>query len=209
MFNNLGIVKFFPWTEGGGGIGGGPEFEGGGIDVDLPIDSGGPPGGGEGDGGGIGGGGGGAGDDALTTAVDYMNMDVKYYKINLESTKTNMYGEALEKWYYPPLEVKCIIERAEIVNGDDEFGVTVSNDIVVKIPRSSLETYGFFPEVGDIVMDREKMYEINSIDQNFITLPGGTGAQSTTGDTAGVTILFILKGYLTRITKLNLIEYYQ
>ena len=26
---------------------------------------------------------------------------------------------------------------------------------------------------GDVVMDREKMYEINSIDQNFITLPGG------------------------------------
>ena len=206
MFNNLGIVKFFPWTEGGGGIGGGPEYDGGGVTPEDPIGPGDTPGGGDG---GPGGGDGGPGDDALTTAVDYMNMDVKYYKINLESTKTNMYGEALEKWYYPPLQVKCIIERAEIVNGDDEFGVTVSNDIVVKIPRSSLDVYGFFPEVGDVVMDREKMYEINSIDQNFITLPGGTGAQSTTGDTAGVTVLFILKGYLTRITKLNLIEYYQ
>ena len=206
MFNNLGIVKFFPWTEGGGGIGGGPEYDGGGIGIDDPIGPGDTPGGGDG---GPGGGDGGPGDDALTTAVDYMNMDVKYYKINLESTKTNMYGESLEKWYYPPLQVKCIIERAEIVNGDDEFGVTVSNDIVVKIPRSSLETYGFLPEVGDVVMDREKMYEISSIDQNFITLPGGTGAQTTTGDTAGVTVLFILKGYLTRITKLNLIEYYQ
>ena len=206
MFNNLGIVKFFGWTEGGGGIGGGPEYDGGGVEIDDPIGPEDTPGGGDG---GPGGGDGGPGDDALTTAVDYMNMDVKYYKINLESTKTNMYGESLEKWYYPPLQVKCIIERAEIVNGDDEFGVTVSNDIVVKIPRSSLDVYGFLPEVGDVIMDREKMYEINSIDQNFITLPGGTGAQSTTGDTAGVTVLFILKGYLTRITKLNLIEYYQ
>ena len=207
MFNNY-ITKYY-FCPGGGGIGGCPEVDGPPIEPDEePKDIGDEPGDGEGDGGGDGGGGGG-GDDALAAAVDYMNMDVKYFKINLESTKTNMYGEALEKWYYPPLEVKCIIERAEIVNGDDEFGVTVSNDIVVKIPRSSLETYGFFPEVGDIVMDREKMYEINSIDQNFITLPGGTGAQSTTGDTAGVTVLFILKGYLTRITKLNLIEYYQ
>ena len=205
MFNNY-LTKFF-WTEGGGGIGGGPEYDGGGIGIDDPIGPGDPPGGG--DGGGVGGGGGGAGDTPLEVAVDYMNMDIKYFKINLESTKTNMYGEALEKWYYPPLQVKCIIERAEIINGDDEFGVTVSNDIVVKIPRSLLSTYGFLPEVGDIVMDREKMYEINSIDQNFITLPGGTGAQSTTGDTNGVTVLFILKGYLTRITKLNLIEYYQ
>lgn len=203
MFNNY-ITKYY-WCVGGGGIGGCEDVDGPPIEPDNPADLGGPPSDGSGDGTG----GGGAGDDALTTAVDYMNMDVKYFKINLESTKTNMYGEALEKWYYPPLQVKCLIERAEIVNGDDEFGVTISNDIVVKIPRALLSTYGFLPEVGDIVMDRERMYEINSIDQNFITLPGGTGAQTITGDTTGVTVLFILKGYLTRVTKLNLIEYYQ
>ena len=208
MFNNT-IIKFYGWTEGGGGIGGGPDYDGGGVQPDDGTPPGDTPGGGDGSGDGTGGDGDGAGDDALTTAVDYMNMDVKYFKINLESTKTNMYGESLEKWYYPPLQVKCIVERAEIVNGDDEFGVTVSNDIVVKIPRSLLSLYGFLPEVGDIVMDRDRMYEINSIDQNFITLPGGTGAQTLTGDTTGVTVLFILKGYLTRVTKLNLIEYYQ
>ena len=205
MFSNQGIVKHFGWQEGGGGIGGGPTYTGGGVNPNLPTDSGGSPS----DGSGPALGGGGPADTALSTAVDYMNMDVKYFKINLESTKTNMYGESLEKWYYPALQVKCLIERAEIVNGDDEFGVTVSNDIVVKIPRILLDTYGFLPEVGDIVMDREKMYEINSIDQNFITLSGETGTQPITGNTVGVTVLFILKGYLTRITKLNLIEYYQ
>ena len=205
MFNNY-ITKLY-WCEGGGGIGGCGETDGPPIEPeDPPIDSDGPPADGDGDGGD---GGGGAGDDALVTAVDYMNMDVKYFKINLESTKTNMYGEALEKWYYPPLQVKCIVERAEIVNGDDEFGVTISNDIVVKIPKSLLSVYGFLPEVGDIVLDRDRMYEINSIDQNYITLPGGTGAQTQDNGTNGVTVLFILKGYLTRITKLNLIEYYQ
>jgi hypothetical protein len=204
MFNNY-LTKFYGFCEGGGGIGECDDLGGDPIDPDTPVDLGDPLGGnGDGDRGD-----GDPADDALVTAVNYMNMDVKYFKINLESTKTNMYGESLEKWYYPPLEVKCLIERAEIINGDDEFGVTVSNSIVVKIPKSLLSTYGFLPEVGDIVLDREKMYEINSIDQNFITLPGGTGQQSITGNTTGVTILFILKGYLTRITKLNLIEYYQ
>lgn len=204
------LVKYYGWEEGGGGIGGGPPYDGGGITPDLggglPSD---PPSGGTGGDPGGGGGSlgpsGGSADTALQAAVEYMNMEVYYYKINLESTKTNLYGEALEKWYYPPLQVKCIIERSEITNGDDEFGVTVSNDIVVKIPRASLEGYNFIPEVGDILMDREKMYEVSSLDQNFLTQPGG----STTTPPSGITVLYILKGYLTRTTKLNLIEYYQ
>ena len=147
-------------------------------------------------------------DVALQTAVDYGNMRVMYYKINLENTKTNMYGEALEKWYYPPLQTKCLITRDDIKNSDDEFGVTVANTITVSIPRIIIDGYQFLPEVGDIVMDREKMYEVNSIDQNFITLPGGAGQTQSNG-TAGVTVIFVLSCYLTRLTKLNLIEYYQ
>lgn len=202
------IRKIF-WEEGGGGLGGGGGVIGpeptatpdNGITTPPPGDLG----------GGTGtpaNGGGGAADTALQTAVDYGNMSVMYYKINLESTKTNMYGEALEKWYYPPLQTKCLITRDAITNGNDEFGVTIANTITVSIPRITLDGYQFLPEVGDVLMDREKLYEVNSIDQNFITLPGGTG-QTISNGTAGVTTIFVLSCYLTRLTKLNLIEYYQ
>jgi len=197
------------WAPGGEGLGGGGGIDGpsstatpdDGTPATPPIDQGGgtetPSGGGAG-----------PADTALQTAVDYSNMSVMYYKINLESTKTNMYGEALEKWYYPPLQTKCLITRDAITNSDDEFGVTVANTITVSIPRITLDGYQFLPEVGDILMDREKMYEVNSIDQNFITLPGGSGQAQSNG-TAGVTVIFVLSCYLTRLTKLNLIEYYQ
>jgi len=198
------------WAPGGEGLGGGGGVDGppstvtpdDGAITQPPVEPGGgtgttPPSNGNN-----------AADTALQTAVDYGNMSVMYYKINLESTKTNMYGEALEKWYYPPLETKCLITREAITNNDDEFGVTITNTITVSIPRITLDGYQFLPEVGDILMDREKMYEVNSIDQNFITLPGGAG-QSQSNGTAGVTIIFVLSCYLTRLTKLNLIEYYQ
>lgn len=164
------------------------------------------PGGGGG-GGGTGGSGGGL-DPILVGQVLNTNQNVIYYKINLESTVTNMYGESLEKWYYNGVNVRCSLERGEITNGDDDFGVTVSNTIKVNIPRALLQSYNFLPEVGDIFMDREKYYEVNSIDQTFVTIPG-VGASNGSLGTTGQIVMYTLSGYLTRITKLNIIEYYQ
>ena len=89
------------------------------------------------------------------------------FKINLEQTKTNMYGEAIEKWYYTGVDVRCTLERGPITNTLDEFGVDISNTLTVHIPRALLQSYNFMPEVGDLVFDREKYYEVNSIDSQI------------------------------------------
>jgi hypothetical protein len=147
-------------------------------------------------------------DPTIVAETLYTNMNVLYHKINLELTKTNIYGEALEKWYYQPVNVRCTIERGETTYGDDEYGVTIANTIKVNIPKALLVTYNFLPEVGDIIMDRERYYEINSIDTQFVTLPGVNAPNATLG-TSGHIVAYTLSGYLTRITKLNIIPYYQ
>ena len=147
-------------------------------------------------------------DNPIVTQTLFANTNVIYHKINLELTKTNIYGEALEKWYYQPVNVRCTIERGEIINGDDEYGVTIANTIKVNIPKALLAIYNFLPEVGDILMDRERYYEVNSIDTQFVTIPG-TNAPNATLGTSGHIITYTLSGYLTRITKLNIIPYYQ
>ena len=151
---------------------------------------------------------GGAAGNALNASVVFSNMEIKYYKINLESTKTNMYGESVEKWYYYPISVKCILERGELSNSDDEFGVNTAQTITATITRDFAAAYNLLPEVGDIIMDREKYYEISSIDVSFITIPG-TGAPNGTQGTTGETMSYKLTGHLTRTTKLNIIPYYQ
>jgi hypothetical protein len=147
------------------------------------------------------------GSNALVASVNFSNMNVQYFKINLEATKTNIYGEATEKWYYPQVLVRCIVARGTIANSEDEFGVGTAQSITVTIPDAIIQEYNFKPEVGDIMMDRELFYEVNSIDSQFVTAPGSLtqGAQGTTG----YILTYVLTGYLTRITKLNLIEYYQ
>jgi len=162
--------------------------------------------------GGGGGQGGGAGDliPVLASMISYTNMSVGYFKINLEQTVTNMYGESLEKWYYPPVQVPCLIERGDFDNPEDEFGVDISQTLTVKIIRDTAESLNFIPEVGDILTDQEKYYEVKVLNTTIITIPGAGGAQNATGDgNAGEIILYGLTCYLTRITKLNIIPYYQ
>jgi hypothetical protein len=194
-----------PWPS--TGIGGGPGIDDGPPVFDPPVllD---PPDDGGGGGVGVGGGGGDIG-PILTGMINYSNMSVGYFKINLESTVTNMYGESLEKWYYPPLELKCLLERGDYTNPDDEFGVGISQTLTVKITRDNFEAINMLPEVGDIVTDQERYYEVRDLNTSIITIPGTTAQNAGGGGTAGQILLYGLTCYLTRITKLNILPYHQ
>ena len=165
-------------------------------------------GGGPGGGGGTGGGGGGGLDPILVGQTLNTNQTVIYYKINLERTVVNMYGESLEKWYYNGINVRCNIDRGATTNSDDDFGVNVAQNITVNIPRALIQSYNFMPEIGDILMYRERYYEVSGLDSIFTTIPGTNAPNGVLGTTGQITI-FTLTCYLTRITKLNIIEYYQ
>jgi hypothetical protein len=147
-------------------------------------------------------------DQAIQAQINFSNMKVGYFKIDLYKTTVNMYGEATEKWYYPPFEVKCLIERGDFAYSDTEYGPDINQTITVKIPKLNIDETGlnFIPEVGDIVTDQERYYQVNTVDRSFITIPGAGDAGSTVG-TPGQIVLYSLGAYLTRTTNLNLIKY--
>jgi hypothetical protein len=213
MLNNL-LVKYLDWSDGGGGIivGGGGSPNGGATgpsgDPITPTPPPEPPVTGSTGSGNNNLGGGNPADNNIVSQTLYSNMTVIYYKINLEATKTNIYGEALENFYYPAIQIACLITRSPITFNESEFGTEANTTITVAIPRAMLDQYGFLPEVGDILIDRERVFEVSSIDPTFVTIPGSAN-QSSKGDSAGFTIIYNLTCYLTRITKLNLIEYHQ
>ena len=145
----------------------------------------------------------------LNQQISYSNMKVGYFKIDLYNTKANLYGESTEKWYYPPIEIKCLIDRGVITNTDTEFGVDVTQTLTITVSKTEFETtYNFTPEVGDIITDQQRYYEISSIDRQTVTLPGAsTNATTATSGTPGQVILYVLSAYLTRTSKLNIVKY--
>jgi hypothetical protein len=145
--------------------------------------------------------------DNLNNQISYSNQKIGYFKIDLYNTKPNLYGESIEKWYYPPVQVKCLLERGEFINTDTEYGTDVNQTITVTVSKTEFETtYNFTPEVGDIITDEERFYEVSSINRSFVTLPG-TGTSASTTGTPGFIILYVLSAYLTRTSKLNLVKY--
>ena len=141
--------------------------------------------------------------NTINTVINSTNQRVGYFKIDLYNTKSNLYGESAEKWYYPPVEVKCILERGDVTNTDTEYGVDVNQTLTIKVSLDTFKTtYNFTPEVGDIVSESEKYYEVNSVNRVVETIPSGTP-----GGIPSQTILYVLSAYLTRTSKLNLIKY--
>lgn len=145
-------------------------------------------------------------DQAAVAAIKFSNMKVVYYKMDLINTKSNLYGEAIEKWYLPPIELRCLIERGTISNTETEYGVDVNQTLTVTIPKLTALDANFIPESGDVLMDAERYYEVNSVDRQFITIPGSGTSVAELG-TPGQIVLFVVNAHLTRTSKLNLVKY--
>lgn len=95
-----------------------------------------------------------------------IEQQVGYYKISLEKTESNLYGESSQKTYNDPILVNCLIERTPPVWGETEFGADVTQDITVRFLRDILVDIQLVPEVGDVVLWQEDYYEISGTIEN-------------------------------------------
>jgi hypothetical protein len=138
--------------------------------------------------------------------VIYTNTSIGYWKIDLERTRTNIYGESTEKWYWEPVLIPCAINRGEINVVESDFGIDIKQIITFTIPLTTFQNLGFTPEVGDIVGDADKYYEVDNISEEFFTIPG-SGGTSTSSTTPGQYVTFQMSAHLTRISKLNLLPF--
>jgi hypothetical protein len=149
--------------------------------------------------------------------VSFLTNRVLYYKINLNQTQKNIYGEALEKWYYEGIQTRCYIERSPETIDNEMFGSDINQQIKITIPEAALSLNNPFnivvpidisPEIGDIVFDlgRERYYEIHNITTTYY--PVATNVGITNIDCPPVNIMqFELDCYMTRVSRLNLSPY--
>ena len=91
-----------------------------------------------------------------------------YYKLKLNETKVNMYGEAAgSRYYYEPVILNALIERSnQEYPEDDLVGVDFQWGITYKFFRDDLVDAQVVPEVGDIIMYYEGYYEVHNTNAN-------------------------------------------
>ena len=88
---------------------------------------------------------------------------VVLYKLVIEDSKTNLYGESLNKTYYQGVETTAVIERESSTSEYEGFGSDKNQLVEFRFNRFTLEDTGFYPEVGDIIFHNNGYFEIDNV----------------------------------------------
>ena len=72
---------------------------------------------------------------------DIITQQVGYYILKLDQSTTNMYGEALEKYYNGPLLLNCLITRGDQQWGIKDLGPDVDRELGFAFLRDDLIDY--------------------------------------------------------------------
>ena len=94
---------------------------------------------------------------------EIVGQSVDIYKVSVDDTEENVYGESTTKYYEVGFRVNCLInfEEPEVVQ--DDFGADVNSNIEMYFQRANLSSgsLNFYPEPGDIVDWNNYYWEIN------------------------------------------------
>jgi|TARA_R110001592_G_scaffold325287_1_gene605194 hypothetical protein len=107
---------------------------------------------------------------------EIVGQSVDIYKVNVERTDENVYGESTTKYYDVGFRVNCLIQYNEPDVVQDDFGADLNADIEMYFQRENLSSgsLNFYPETGDIVDWNDYYWEINGTTepQLFVGHPG-------------------------------------
>tara|TARA_Y100001963_G_scaffold77066_1_gene106882 strand:+ start:3142 stop:3606 length:465 start_codon:yes stop_codon:yes gene_type:complete len=88
---------------------------------------------------------------------------VDIYKLSVDNTEENMYGESTTKYYESGFRVNCLIMFNEPETLQDDFGADLNTSVEMYFHRTTLKEANFYPEIGDIVDWNDIYFEINSV----------------------------------------------
>jgi hypothetical protein len=130
---------------------------------------------------------------------DLVEQEILYYKLSLEDTEANLYGEALAKSYWTPVKLNCFITRGDQVIANDDFGPDLNREASFAFIRQDLVDVNTVPEVGDIVVWNEDYYEVDTVRENQLFVGRDKSYNLTDyGDKFGSSVSIIVDCHQTR-----------
>jgi len=98
---------------------------------------------------------------------DIMSQQCAYYKLRLEETTFNLYGEAAGgKFYDGPTLFNCLVDRSDQEYPESDLGVDFNWSVIFKFLREDILDANLSPEVGDIILYNDGYYQVDDIISN-------------------------------------------
>jgi hypothetical protein len=134
-----------------------------------------------------------------------LEQEVLVYKIHLESTRDNVYGEAPEKMYFTPVKINCIVLREDQDMNNDIGVLDMTRAATYSFLREDLKTRNIVLEVGDIIECEKTYYQVDTIKENQFFLGKNSEYHLTEdGKKYGGSFSIIAECHLTKQTKLGI-----
>lgn len=93
-----------------------------------------------------------------------ISQQIVFYKVKVEETNTNIYGEAAEGRYYAePVILFSLIETGDFDFPENDEGVEFNWPIVYRFLRDDLVEANVVPEIGDIIFYQNGYWEIDNV----------------------------------------------
>lgn len=135
-----------------------------------------------------------------------IQTEVDLYEINLNNTRSNLYGESSKnKSYFEPIRVASLINREPNTDISNEMGVDITQLVTFGFLRDGiLDTINLVPKIGDVIHWDERYWEIDGIEINQYILGRNDLTNKTIGSGFGANWSYLCKTHLTRIDKLHI-----
>jgi hypothetical protein len=95
-----------------------------------------------------------------------VDTEIEFFKLNVEQSKSNIYGESDRKAYFDSILIPCLITKDEKSNVMDDYGHSYTRTGKFAISRDLLERIGLYPQPGDIILWDNEYFEIDGVDAN-------------------------------------------
>lgn len=98
---------------------------------------------------------------------DVVTQQCAVYKVKLDQTKVNIYGEASgERFYFDPVLINALIQRGDKTQTTGDMGVDATREMEFRFLRDDLVASKLVPEVGDIILYQESYFEVDNVNDN-------------------------------------------
>ena len=128
-----------------------------------------------------------------------IDTEIEFYKLIVERSASNLYGESESKSYYDSILIPCVITKEGKTATMDDYGHSYTRTAQFAISRDILERASFYPEVGDIVFWDNEYYELDNVDANQY-FAGKNPDTWPNGSSHGYSVSIICNAHATRQT---------
>jgi hypothetical protein len=101
---------------------------------------------------------------------DIITQQIGYYKIVLNDTPANIYGESLSKNYIGPVLINCLIERGDFDTNTQDQGPDRDRVATFRFLKDMMVDANVVPEAGDVIMYNELYYQVDNVNSNQLFL---------------------------------------